>query len=165
MFTTQNIAFALIAAALTYIFCKCRPGREKRKPFILLSFNFHHQSIAFTGKNIMAKIRESQAPFTVRASVKKANGQPGRIQTGTARWESSDPSVATVEVNPENELEATITPGTNVNNATQILFTGDADLDEGDDQVRELQASGTLELLEDEAVVADLEFVGITAEA
>jgi hypothetical protein len=81
------------------------------------------------------KLPANQAA-TVRVSFTNANGNPAQVQ-GDVSWESSDPSIATVQVKPDDTLEATIMAGPSAGEA-EIFATADADLGEG---VREVESS------------------------
>lgn len=106
------------------------------------------------GEIEMAELREGQQ-FTVTAAFKTAAGHPASYQAGTAMWASSDPSIASVEANPENELEATVkgVDGSN-NGAALITFTADGDPDA--DETRDLVGTLDVVVTQGEAVVAEL---------
>lgn len=81
-----------------------------------------------------------------------AAGNPAEPD-GPATWTSSDPDVATVTPDPSDPTKAVVKavgPG-----AAQITATVDADLSEG---VRELTASGVVEVVRAEAQTLQLVF-------
>lgn len=116
-------------------------------------------SIKFNGIEIqgdlfMAELREGQE-FTVTASFKTAAGHDAAYEENSVTWESSDESVATVEVSPENELEAVV-KGVDGSNNRSAVITFRADGDPDADQVRDLVATLDVVVTQGEAVVAEL---------
>lgn len=102
----------------------------------------------------MAELREGQQ-FTVTAILKTADGHPASYEKGSAKWESSDESVATVEVNPDNELESTVKGVDGSNNGSAVItFRADGDPDA--DQTRDLVATLDVVVTQGEAVVSEL---------
>lgn len=116
-------------------------------------------SIKFNGVEIqgdlfMAELREGQE-FKVSASFKTAVGHDAAYEEGTATWESSDESVATVEANPDKELEAVVKGVDGSSNGSAVItFRADGDPDA--DQVRDLVATLDVVVTQGEAVVAEL---------
>lgn len=102
----------------------------------------------------MAELREGQQ-FGVTASLKTAAGHNAAYQTGSATWESSDENIASVEVNPDNELEATVR-GLDGSNSDAVVITFRADGDPDDDEVRDLVATLDVVVTQGEAVVSEL---------
>ena len=102
----------------------------------------------------MAELREGQF-FNVGAAFKTQSGNPATYEAGSVAWTSSDPSVASVEVNPDNELQAKVS-GVNgsANGSAVIEFRADGDPDA--DQTRELIATLAVTVTQGEAVVAEL---------
>lgn len=114
---------------------------------------------------IFASVQDLNSGFTIWGDIKKMRlintqkvgvtaapvtsaGAPATIQPGSAVWASSDPSVATVEQDPSNELSAVVKAVAGAKGATQIKITADADLGEG---VRSIEASGAIEVVVPEA--------------
>lgn len=114
---------------------------------------------------IFASVQDLDTGFTVHGEIKKmrlvntqkvgvtaapvtATGAPATVQPGSAVWESSDPSVATVEQDPSNELAAVVKAVPGASGATQIKITADADMGDG---VRNIEASGAIEVVVPEA--------------
>lgn len=97
----------------------------------------------------MARITTEQR-VSVTVQPKTAAGNPARID-GAVEWTSTDPNVATVQsTGPMSAMVVSVGPG-----VTQILATFDADLGEG---VRAVEMSGALEVVEAEAVTAEIVF-------
>ena len=77
-----------------------------------------------------------------------------QVEAGSVQWSSSDEAVATIAVDPENELKATVTAvGLGV---AQILVSADADLDEG--ETRAIEGSGAIEVVAAEAETFEVVF-------
>lgn len=144
-----------VAAFVAWLWVACR--RKKRKQCderITFVFHFPNQ-VTIKNNKLMARLKMSQ---TLIASIvlATATGKPTTGEAGTAQWSSSDEAVATVAPNPDNELEATITPvGPGV---AQIFARVDADRDAGEGEQRWLEASGAVEVVEDEAETMELRF-------
>ncbi len=101
----------------------------------------------------MANLREGQeVEFTVNPV--SASGGPGDYEKGSADWTSSDPSVV-VTPNVDNELvaKAKCVDGS-VLKAVSVSCHLDGDPDA--DQVRDILASGTVNVLHGEAVGATM---------
>lgn len=62
-------------------------------------------------------------------TAKDDKGKKRPVETGSVEWESSDPTVATVEEDPENEFQGRVT--TLAAGTTEIRYKADADLGEG----------------------------------
>jgi hypothetical protein len=97
----------------------------------------------------MARItNEQQVSVEVRPLTQA--GRPARID-GAVEWASSDTSVATVtSTGAMSALVVSVGPG-----VTQISAVFDADLGEG---VRPVEMTGALEVVEAEAVTAEIAF-------
>lgn len=97
----------------------------------------------------MARISNEQQ-ITVTVAPKTAAGRDARID-GAVEWMSTDPAVATVRSTGSlSGLVESVGPG-----VTQIIATFDADLGDG---VRPIEMSGALEVVEAEAVTAEIMF-------
>lgn len=105
--------------------CHHAPGNK-----VIIFRTIRSRGLIITGDIKMAELREGQQ-FTVTASPKTKKGNSAVYDEGTAEWASSDDSIATVEVNPENELEATVkgVDGSD-NESVVITFKADGDPDE-----------------------------------
>lgn len=62
-------------------------------------------------------------------TAKDDKGKKRNVEKGTVEWESSDPTVATVEEDPENEFQGKVT--TLAAGTTEIRYKADADVGEG----------------------------------
>lgn len=111
------------------------------------------QGIRIKGEFSMAELREGQQ-FDVTVALKTKAGHPAKYQTGTEAWESSNPPVSTVKVDPANPLRATVKglDGSN-NEAVLITFTCDGDPD--DDASRDVVATLDVVVTQGEAFVAE----------
>ncbi len=100
------------------------------------------------------QLRKNQS-VVVTAKPVGAEGEAADIQTGSAVWKSSDEAVVTVTVNPDNELEATVSSKTAQGVAVISL---EADGDPSD--LGDLQIIGTADVrvLGENAVGFDLTF-------
>lgn len=125
-------------------------GAKPRVFFDTLTFN----GVKSIGEFDMAELREGQQ-FTVTSTFKTAAGNPAAYEKGSAKWVSSDPSVASVDVDPNNELSAVV-KGLNGAANTPVLVTFTADGDPDADQVRDLVATLDVVVTQGEAVVAEL---------
>lgn len=120
----------------------------------------HGNGLSFKGDIKIMQLREGQK-VTVTASPKTRNGKDAAYETGTARWESSDESIASVEVNPENELEATVIGEDGSGNESAVI-TFKADGDPDADEERELIGTLDVTVTQGEAVVFDLSVGEVT---
>ncbi len=110
--------------------------------------------IKITGDIKEMELREGQK-VSASASLKTAAGNDAAYQTGSAVWTSSDPAVASVEVDATNELAATI-HGLNGAANTPVLVTFTADGDPDADQTRDVVATLDVVVTQGEAVVAEI---------
>jgi hypothetical protein len=122
--------------------------RERAK-----SFTFRWRFVQLGNQTFMeghmARItNEQQVSVEVRPLTQA--GRPARID-GAVEWASSNTSVATVtSTGPMSALVVSVGPG-----VTQISAVFDADLGEG---VRPVEMTGALEVVEAEAVTAEIVF-------
>lgn len=107
------------------------------------------------GELTQMELREGQQSV-VTANLKTAAGHPAAYQDGTATFESSDPTIATVEQDSANPLQATV-KGVDGSNNGSVVITFRADGDPDADQERDLVATLDVVVTQGEAVVADLE--------
>ena len=153
----QLIALAIVLCLAAFIFSryvKFISRREKSRSDARIQFilSFHNQ-IQITTANFMARINNLQ---TISVELKPLNRKGGaaQVQAGSVQWSSSDESVATISVDPENELKATVTAvGLGV---AQIMVSADADLDEG--ETRTIEGSGAIEVVAAEAETFEVTF-------
>jgi len=111
--------------------------------------------LTFTGEITMAELREGQQ-FDVTAKLTTASGHAAAYQQGTATFESSDPSIASVEQSADDPLTATVKGVDGSNNGSAVItFRADGDPDA--DQTRDLVATLDVVVTQGEAVVAELE--------
>lgn len=124
--------------------------QSRRIIFNQIRFN----GITITGEIKTMELREGQE-FTVSAALETAAGHAAAFQAGTAVWESSDPSVASVEVDPNKELQAVV-KGLDGSNNGSALITFSVDGDPDADETRDIL--GTLDAVctQGEAVVVEL---------
>lgn len=100
------------------------------------------------------ELREGQQ-VKVKASLRTKMGKKAAFQEGSVAWETSNPDVAQVTVNPEDELEATVRGlDGEANEAVVITFRADGDPDE--DEVREIIGTLDVVVTQGEAVVVEL---------
>lgn len=103
---------------------------------------------------IMAELREGQQ-IPVSVTFKTKRGKAARYEEGTAVWETSNPDVATVTVDPSNELSAVVEGvDGSLNESVVISFRADGDPDQ--DQVREVVATLDVTVTQGEAFVTEL---------
>jgi hypothetical protein len=110
--------------------------------------------LVIKGEIKMAELREGQQ-FTVSAALKTASGGVGKHQEGSEVWESSDPSVAVVEANSSNPLQAFVKGVNGSDNGVAVIsFAADGDPDEADTR----PIIGTLDVVvtQGEATVVEL---------
>lgn len=81
-----------------------------------------------------------------------AAGNPAVVD-GVPTWESSDPSIVAIEVDPADPAKA-VARATGVIGTAQVTVRADADLGEG---VREVIATDNVEVVAGEAVAAALQ--------
>lgn len=127
----------------------CEPCAPVDKARIILVLSFPNQITIYEAT--MARISNTQE---VSVELKPVNRKGGAaaVEPGTVAWSSSDESVITVEVDPENELKAKVVAvGAGV---AQVTVTADADLDEG--EVREISGSTAIEVVPAEADTFEL---------
>jgi hypothetical protein len=133
----------LVIAELAAIF---RPRWQERAKSFTFRWRFGNQTFV---EGHMARItNEQQVSVEVRPLTQA--GRPARID-GAVEWSSSDESVATVtSTGPMSALVVSVGPG-----VAQISAVFDADLGEG---VRPVEMTGALEVVEAEAVTAEIVF-------
>jgi len=111
--------------------------------------------LIFTGEITMAELREGRQ-FDVTAKLTTAAGHAAAYEAGTATFESSDPSIASVEQSADDPLSATVKGVDGSNNGSAVItFRADGDPDA--DQTRDLVATLDVVVTQGEAVVAELE--------
>lgn len=101
------------------------------------------------------ELREGQE-VDVKLVLTTRSGRTAQHQEGSAVWESSNPDVATVTVDPTNELVAKIM-GVNGEGNQAVVITARVDGDP-DGEVREIVASGDVVVTQGEAFVGELRF-------
>lgn len=103
----------------------------------------------FTRMNIQMEVNQQVGASVVFLD---RRGQPARVDS--VAWSSSDPTVASVEADPEDISKAVVT--TLAIGDAIISARADADLDV--DEVREIELVGTVLVREAEAVTGELSF-------
>jgi hypothetical protein len=136
----------LVLAELSAIF---RPRWQRRAKNFTFRWRLAQPGNQTFVEGHMARItNEQQVSVEVRPLTQA--GRPARID-GSVEWASSDTSVATVtSTGPLSALVVSVGPG-----VTQISAVFDADLGEG---VRPVEMTGALEVVEAEAVTAEIVF-------
>lgn len=131
---------------LERVLADLRPLWRRRGEHFIYRWHWSRQSYV---EGNMARITNEQQ-ITVTVAPKTAAGRDARID-GAVEWMSTDPAVATVRsTGPLSGLVESVGPG-----VTQIIATFDADLGDG---VRPIEMSGALEVVEAEAVTAEITF-------
>lgn len=118
-----------------------------RKP---LQLSYRAGNITITGVNLMARMNNEQT-IEVSVTPRTADGNPAAVD-GPARF-SADPAIGAFE--QLTDTSARFTPDVGALGAAQIVVVVDADLGEG---VRELTASGALEIVSPEAETLEVTF-------
>jgi hypothetical protein len=128
--------------------CHHKPDRK-----IIVFRTIRSRGLKIIGDIKMAELREGQQ-VTVTASPKTKKGKPATYEKGSASWETSDDAIATVEANPDNELEA-IVKGVDGSDNESVVITFKAD---GDPDEDERPIIGTLDVTvtQGEATVFEL---------
>ena len=103
----------------------------------------------------MAEIKEGEERFLI-IKPRTANGNPAKYQTGSVIVESSDDSVVTAELDPENELRIKV-KGVDGSNNESVVISVQLDGDPDDDEVRTLVGTKAYTCTQGEAEVFDLE--------
>lgn len=136
-------AVDLVIAELAATF---RPRWQERAKRFTFRWGFGKQTFV---EGLMARITTEQR-VTVVVNPLTAAGRPARID-GEVEFASSDTAVATVtKTGPREAVVDSVGPG-----VAQISAVFDADLGEG---VRPVEMTGALEVVEAEAVTAEITF-------
>lgn len=93
----------------------------------------------------------------VEAMAVDADGNKANIQAGTAKWSSSDETVATVTVDPTNELKARVLTN-NAGIEGSAVITLEADGDRSPTGVAQIVGTGTVDVYGPNATVFNLNF-------
>lgn len=119
------------------------------RPKVTASIRWHFTNQSFIEGSMARLTNEQRVSITV--APKTATGKVAAID-GDVTFVSSDEAVATVtSTGPMSAMVVAVAPG-----VCQITATFDADLDEG--EVRELSASGAVEVVAAEAETAEIVF-------
>jgi hypothetical protein len=110
--------------------------------------------VEITGEFFDMNLREGQQ-VKLTAALRTKAGHVATYEPGSATWESSDPSVATVTVDPDSELSANVI-GVDGSNNGSVVITFRADGDPDADQVRDLVGTLDVVVTQGEAVVVEL---------
>ena len=117
---------------------------------------FH--SITFDGVTITGRItdmelREGQQ-VSASVALLTASGKPAAYEKGSATWDSSNAAVVSVDVDPSDELKATILgKDGSANDSVVVTFTCDGDPDA---EVRNIIATLDVVCTQGEAMVAEI---------
>lgn len=124
------LGILIVAAGLYLANAIGRAGRIRRRTFVRFA-SLRSATMYIEGEIKMFELKEGQK-VTVTVEPKTAHGHAGGIQAGSGRWSSSDESVVSVEVDPANDLSATIHGLDGSHNESVVLeFRADADAGEG----------------------------------
>lgn len=122
---------------------------------IIVTFaEVHGNGLKIEGDINKMELREGQQ-VTITAELRTRSGNPATYEAGSIGWESSDESIATVEVNPENELQA-IVKGVDGSENGSAVVTFRADGDPDADETRNLVGTLDVVVTQGEAVVVSL---------
>jgi hypothetical protein len=149
---TMNKIVTIIGAACLYYLAKLawenrKPAHKPSKRGIFISFT--HDFITFKSKSMAVSMYPGQTAVGTLQPVDR-KGNPSNVEPGSVKFSSSDESVFTVAVNPDNELQVTVTavaPG-----VAQLNYEADADLDLGDGETKTINGFAAVEVLPEEAV-------------
>jgi hypothetical protein len=138
-----------MARIVINVFGGCRPPKKK-DPARFFTLRWHGANAQSFIEGLMARITTEQQ-VTVSVAPKTLAGRPAAID-GDVAFTSSDELVATVTATgPLSALVKAVGPG-----VAQIVAKFDADLDDG--EVREVTASGAIEVVAAEAETAEIVF-------
>ncbi len=101
--------------------------KKKPKGRILTTFIFDNQ-IKIKGGNLMFSIKDNQK-IKGKLNFVDAKGNPAKVEAGSVKVVSSDPDVATVTQNPDDESEFEAAGGKT--GVVTLNYSADADLGEG----------------------------------
>lgn len=119
---------------------------------------FSLEGIKIKGDNLMAELREGQR-IPVEAVLRTTAGNEATYQQDTARWSTTDESVARVDVNPDNPLKGYVVGVDGSENETVgVEFRCDGDPDEGETEVFEIVLSGVVTVTQGGARVGEISF-------
>lgn len=145
---SMGVAISLTCIWLNLASSKCL----QPKGYLKFAFTFSNNN-KIQGDNLMARITILQLIAVALTPVDR-KGNPAAIQAGSVKWGVSDPTLATITPDPENELKATITPtGLGV-----VQVTASADADPSADVDTEINGSAALEIVAAEATGFELKF-------
>lgn len=105
--------------------------------------------ISITGEIYMIELREGQSVI-LTAEPKTAGGHPAAYEKGSAVWTSSDPSIATVEPLPDNELQGRV-KGVDGSQNGSVVIRLEADGDPDAEQTRPCIGTETATVTQGEA--------------
>jgi hypothetical protein len=125
-----------------------------------IQFEIRFSGVITKGVIKEMQLREGQQ-VTVTARPKTRSGKDAAYDEGSVEWESSNPSVASVEENPDNELEATV-KGLDGSANEAVVITCRLDGDPDEDEVRELIGSLDVVVTQGEAFAFELEAGAVT---
>jgi hypothetical protein len=148
---------ALWFAAIYYIRARhlmTRHAPTPRPPGVVAFFDLaDNDNLSIEGKIKTMQLKEGQR-VKVAVALLTARGNLAKYEDGSASFTSSDPSVASVEQNPANPLEATIRGLDGSNNESVLIeFRADGKPGEG---VRDIVATLPVTVTQGDAFVADV---------
>lgn len=134
----------------------CRKKHKMRHKIDGFISSITTNGITIRGKIKKMELREGQQ-VEATVSLTTASGHPAVHESGTESWESSDPDIASVTVNANDPLQATIV-GVDGSNNGSVLITFRADGDPDADQVRDIVVTGDVVVTQGEAHVGSMTF-------
>lgn len=126
------------------------PADQPAEPSILGIFAVDYNNVRFKGENMATQIK-SGTYLTVSVEWKDKGGNAVPVD-GPTTWESSDPSIATVEVSTGNPLIANVKSVGPIG-TVKIGASADADLGQG---VRTVSCSLDVEVIKGDAVMGEI---------
>ncbi len=159
----MHIFFELLHCVITTIFGNefCDECSENKIEVVFTEV--HGNGLKIRGEIKNMELREGQQ-VTITADLKTKKGNAASFDEGTATFESSDESIASVTQNPDNELEATIVGLDGSDNGSAVItFRVDGDPDE--DESRDIVGTLDVVVTQGEATVVELRTGAVTDEA
>lgn len=115
----------VVAACAFYAICRLARRLTDRSQDARASFVFNQicepdTRLIVRGEIKFMELKEGQQTV-VTATPRTRKGHPAQIEPGSATWESSDPAVASVTPDPNNELSATVTGEDGTENESVVI--------------------------------------------
>lgn len=143
--------YAALLALAYDIQTPCDECPQTAKGGWIISLN----GITIKGDIEMAELREGQR-IPLQANFKTANGHPATHEAGTVKWDNSNPDIASLEVDPNDETKAFLNGTDGSANAAGVAScTADGDPDA--DQTRVLVSTLDYVVTQGEAFVSEIQ--------